>query len=98
MRKVTKQIAEAFDRGISETVGNTTTTGFSVFLHGNKIVELDPSGNVFMSLAGWNTPTTRERLNGIAEVLGLNARFSQKNFDPYFNGKPIGSSQWIQIN
>tara|TARA_R100001015_G_C4438263_1_gene32816 strand:+ start:82 stop:378 length:297 start_codon:yes stop_codon:yes gene_type:complete len=98
MRKVTKQIAEAFAEGVNKTVGNTTTTGFSVFLHGNKIVEMDPSGNVYMSLAGWNTPTTRERLNGIAEVLGLKARFYQKNFTPYLNGEVISSYGWQKVN
>tara|TARA_E500000318_G_C3515092_1_gene193995 strand:- start:107 stop:403 length:297 start_codon:yes stop_codon:yes gene_type:complete len=98
MRKVTKQIAEALQRGVSKTVSNTSTFEGNVYLHGNRIAQMHADGTVYMSLAGWNTPTTRERLNGIAEILGIKARFSQKNFEPYFNGKPIGSSQWIQIN
>jgi len=98
MRKVTKQIAEALQRGVSKTVSNTSTFEGNVYLHGNRIAQMHADGTVYMSLAGWNTPTTRERLNGIAEVLGIKARFSQKDFEPYFNGKPIGASQWVQIN
>tara|TARA_Y100001973_G_C5174532_1_gene321043 strand:- start:707 stop:1003 length:297 start_codon:yes stop_codon:yes gene_type:complete len=98
MRKVTKQIAEALKGGVSKTVSNTSTFEGNVYLHGNRIAQMHKDGTVYMSLAGWNTPTTRERLNGIAKVLGIKARFSQKNFDPYFNDKPIGKNQWIQIN
>ena len=98
MRKVTKQIAEAFKEGLSKTVNNTATISGVVYLHGNMIAQKHKNGTVYMSLAGWNTRTTRERLNGIAEVLGINAVFSQKNFEPYLNGEPIGSNQWIQIN
>ena len=80
MRKITKQIANAFAQGESLTIGNTHTSNGEVYLHGNCIVDTDPWGKIEMTLAGWNTPTTRERLNGIAKVLGLNARFTQKDF------------------
>ena len=61
MRKVTQQIKNAFDQGTSKKVGNTETDGKTVWLHGNAIVKRDPDGLVRWSLAGWNTPTTRER-------------------------------------
>ncbi len=97
MRKVTKQIAEAFKEGLSKTVNNTATKDGFVYLHGNIIAQKHKDGSIFMCLAGWNTPTTRERLNGIAEVLGLNSRFYQKDFEPYYNDIPIGVRQWIQV-
>ena len=97
MRKVTQQIANAFKQNKSTSKGNTRTNGNTVFLHTNRIVERDESGAIYMSLAGWNTATTRDRLNGIAEALGLNASFTQKNFEPYFNGKPISSNDWIKV-
>ena len=41
--------------------------------------------------------TLRERLNGIAEHLGLNVSFNQKNYDPYLNGKLINSNEWFNV-
>lgn len=90
MRKVTKQIKEAFERGEAKTVGNTTTDGNTVWLHGNAIVKRDPDGLVRWSLAGWNTPTTRERVNGI-----VNAGVHQVNFEAVLNGQTIDPSDWF---
>lgn len=90
MRKVTQQIKEAFERGEAKTVGNTTTDGNTVWLHGNAIVKRDPDGLVRWSLAGWNTPTTRERVNGI-----VNAGVHQVNFEAVLNGQTIDSSDWF---
>ena len=96
MRKITKQIAEALANGNNKTVGNTSVKEGKVYLHGNLIVDWRENG-LHMSLADWNTPTTRERLNGIAEYLGLKVRFSQKNYYPYLNGELINSNDWINI-
>ena len=92
MRKVTKQIKEAFEQGKSLKVGNTRTDGQTVWLHGNAIVKRDPSGLVLATLAGWNTPTTRERVNGITG-LGIH----QSNFVPMLNGSEIDSFDWITV-
>ena len=90
MRKVTEQIKQAFNNGTSLKVGNTRTDGQTVWLHGNAIVKRDPSGLVMATLAGWNTPTTRERVNGITG-LGI----YQSNFVPMLNGSEIDSFDWI---
>jgi hypothetical protein len=90
MRKVTQRIKEAFNKGTSLKVGNTRTDGQTVWLHGNAIVKRDPDGLVRWSLAGWNTPTTRERVNGIA-----NAGVFQFKFEPVLNGEIIDSSDWL---
>lgn len=90
MRKVTEQIKQAFERGESKKVGNTETDGTSVFLHGNEIIRRDVSGLIFATLAGWNTPTTRERVNGITEM-----GFHQVNHEACLNGEPIDSSDWF---
>lgn len=94
MRNITKQIAAAFKAGIKKANGNTMTDGKSVWLHGNKIAE-NRNGVLFVSLAGWNTNTTRERVNGILCKFGHFSRFSQLNFAPYFGGKQINSNDWI---
>ena len=93
MRKVTEQIKQAFEQGKSKKVGNTETDGQTVWLHGNAIVKRDLDGLVRWSLAGWNTPTTRERVNGIA-----NAGVHQVNFEPVLNGQVIDSFDWHFCN
>lgn len=98
MRKVTQQIANAFAQGNNLAVGNTMTSNGEVYLHGNCIVDTDPWGNITMTLAGWNTPTTRERLNGIAEVLGLNARFTKRGKWAYLNDRPIQDNLWYPVH
>jgi len=92
MRKVTEQIKQAFEQGTSRKVGNTETDGQTVWLHGNAIVKRDPSGLILATLAGWNTPTTRERVNGITG-LGIH----QSNFVPMLNGSEIDSFDWIAV-
>ena len=93
MRKVTEQIKEAFEKGKAKTIGNTHTDGNSVWLHGNKIIKRDSSGLIFWTLAGWNTPTTRERINGILDV-GVH----QVKFEPVLNGHTIDSSDWFALS
>lgn len=93
MRKVTAQIKQAFEQGKSLKVGNTRTDGKTVWLHDNAIVKRDPDGLVRWSLAGWNSPTTRERVNGIA-----NAGVRQVKFEPILNGQVIDSFDWFASN
>jgi hypothetical protein len=90
MRKVTEQIKTAFENGESLKVGNTRTDGTSVFLHGNEIIRRDISGIVFATLAGWNTPTTRERVNGITGM-----GFHQVGFVACLDGEPVCEDDWF---
>ena len=92
MRKVTSQIKKAFEEGRSLTIGNTRTDGVNVFLHENKIVKRDEQGRVWATLAGWNTPTTRERVNGITGI-----GFHQKNFEAMLNNRQIDSCEWFDV-
>ena len=97
MRKVTNQIAKSFFNGQSKTVGNTRTDGNSVWLHGNKIAEKIDNG-LKLTLAGWNTPTTRERLNGILQVFNLDGSYNQQDFEAYFNGQMIDAREWQTVS
>ena len=96
MRKVTKQITQAFIDGESRQVGNTRTDGKAIYLHGNKIAE-KRNDTVSLTLAGWNTVTTRERLNGLLTALGSAAGFNQKKGKPYFDGQLIHDEQWVDV-
>lgn len=100
MRKITEVIANALKGGINKTIGNTSTIDGEVFLHGNKIAKIE-DGALLMSLAGWNTPTTRERLNGIADVFGSKERFRQIKYDPHicgeFGKREIRDDSWYWV-
>ena len=91
MRKITRQIMKAWITGREKKIGNTSTDGESVWLHGNKIIEIR-GDDVWGTLAGWNTPTTKERLNGIT-----GGRFRTIRFQPCFYGEPINDTDWIKI-
>ncbi len=90
MRKVTERIKKAFEQGKSLKIGSTRTNGTSVFLHGNEIIRRDVSGLVFATLAGWNTPTTRERVNGITGM-----GFHQVGFVACIDGEPVCEDAWF---
>ena len=92
MRKVTERIKRAFEQGKALKLGNTETDGDTVWLFGNEIIRRDNVGTVWATLAGWNTPTTRERVNGIT---GL--RIYQQNFEAKLDGEPIESDEWINV-
>lgn len=68
MRKITKEIAAAFNAGKSKSVDNTSTDGEAIFLHGRKIVERRADG-IYVSLGGYGySRTTQERLKPFAYV------------------------------
>lgn len=95
MRKVTKIIKRAFENNEYTTCGNSAVIANGVYLHGNKIISKlnDERDAVELTLAGWNTPTTRERLNGIIEE----ACFTQKDFEPRFYHHEINEKDYIII-
>lgn len=86
MRKITKEIACAWVQGKPMKMGNTMTASNRVWLHGNCIAvkQSNPLRWSF-SLAGWNTQTTRERLNGLLFAIGAEgAGYRQYKGDAYF--------------
>lgn len=83
MRKVTEQVCSAFLARKRCCVGNTATDGTGLWLHGNLIAEwLNDGQELWITTAGWNTVTTRDRLNG------LPCRVHQRKGLLYLNGEP----------
>ena len=79
MRKIEEAMNRAINTGRNATIGNTTVihaddTHMEVALHGNRIaqrVHMNGTTKWYISLAGWNTSTTKSRLNAILrEQLG----------------------------
>tara|TARA_Y100000310_G_scaffold54858_1_gene50265 strand:- start:1365 stop:1856 length:492 start_codon:yes stop_codon:yes gene_type:complete len=83
MRKVTETVVSAWAKGNTKICGNTQTDGNTIWLHNNAICRKTDNRYkaVMLSLAGWGTPTTRERLNGILDWLNIPCRYYQENFE-----------------
>ena len=95
MRKITTAICSAFENGQALTMGNTHTDGQTLWLHGNGIARKRMAGQevdgLYITLAGWNTNTTRERLNGLDGV-----KVNTKQGQAYLNGKEW-DGEWAKI-
>ena len=93
MKKITRDAINAFEQGTPFSRSNTTVTvkpNVTVLsLHGNEIAYRynDPEKTLMITNAGWQTNTTKERLNGIS---GVNIR--QRNFKWFLNDKPWDGS------
>jgi hypothetical protein len=97
MRKVSKEIASAFISGKSKTVGNTHTDGKTIWLHGNAIARHNDKGGIEISSGGWQTVTTKERLNTLLHYLGVNP-IKQKDWQWFVGGKFwFNTKEWIEV-
>jgi hypothetical protein len=63
MRKITKEAVVALVSGKEYDKDNTKVVDNALFLHNTPIVEVRDDG-VYIQTGGWNTSTTKERLNG----------------------------------
>jgi hypothetical protein len=98
MRKITKEAVERFINGGNIFKSDNTRVDCSshtnhMYLHDNLIAVNDHiSGRIRVSLAGWNTKTTRERLNGIPGV-----SVHTVNGSPILNGQIIEDDKFYTI-
>lgn len=91
MRKITRDIVGAFLRRETRTIGNTHTDGEKLYLHGNMIACHSDDG-IIVTLAGWPTVTTRERLNAIPGV-----NIVQRKGVQYMNGKELAHNEFRTV-
>jgi hypothetical protein len=92
MRKMTAKAIQAFNEGKNFKSGNTEVTNGCISLHKNEIARKDViTGEVSISNAGWFSPTTKERLNGIPGV-----SIHQRKGIWYLNGKEW-DGKWIKV-
>lgn len=101
MRIETQKVVEALLDKKPLRMARTHTDGENLYLHGNLIATVTryPNGGIHevkMTMAGWPTVTTRERLNGLIQSVAqrvtgtwTNAGFFQKKGKQYYN-KPSG--------
>ena len=88
MRKLEKQMNFALSnkanwRGSNTVVEyNSNTNCSSVYLHGHQIATLDHNTNaVKLDSCGYETNTTKSRLNAILDEVKYGCKVFQKNFD-----------------
>ena len=91
MRKITREIVNAFENSRSLTIGNSRTNGESLWLFGNKIAEIGRNG-LSITNAGWKSTTTKERLNGLSGV-----NITQRRGVWFLNGREW-DGQWINVD
>ena len=86
MRKITEDAIRAFRNNQPFKRGNTQVmvgeTARILCLHGSVIAEMDNNGDLWINDAGWQTSTTKERLNGFPTV-----NIHQKDFEWFLNGE-----------
>ncbi len=81
MRKETYKIAKAFYNRRPASAARTKTNGDVVWLHDNLIASINWATQcIAISDAGWQTNTTKSRLNALLQGLGNRAHIHQKNF------------------
>jgi len=83
MRQVSKKISAAFMQRKSAKCGNTRTDGNTIWLHDNPIARWNDDDSFEVTLAGWPTVTTRERLNSLPAVRVHQHKHEQFICDPF---------------
>jgi len=113
MRQITKESVSAFLAGTTLNKANMAVfhdnDGSHMLLHGNPIAFKDHEGNYWISNAGWETNTTKERLNGLIEILGEKrglepraigeSKIGQKNFQWFWqtDNKPFPCDHFVRV-
>lgn len=90
MRQITAKICFAFEQGRTLKINNSKTDGISLWLFGNKIAEWR-QGEIWITDAGWQSNSTKERLNGLGGV-----NIVQREGSWYLNGNEWDGS-WISV-
>lgn len=93
MRKITQMAYGAFCSDTSLETSNTqvvvTKNTTEMYLFGNKIAR-KVGDKIEITLAGYNTMTTRERLSAFANVY-------TKQGQAYINGKAVSDDEWVTL-
>lgn len=90
MRNIDEIMAQRFYAGDTSTLSNTKVQNKEMYLFGNRIAWIQ-DGKLYFTLCGWNTLTTRSRLQG----LGIDVK--QKNGKLLFNGEEISDHEVYEM-
>jgi hypothetical protein len=102
MRKIEEKIQNALRlrknfKGDNTEVIVSDAGNIQILLHGSPIVRIENDENdIFISLAGWNTNTTRNRINTALNFYHV-SRIYNLNRLPHISGKEISSRGWFKV-
>jgi hypothetical protein len=91
MRQITRDIARAFGNRQTLKIDNSRTDGTSLWLFNNKIAEWRSDG-LWITNAGWDSRTTKERLNGLSGV-----QIQQVRGNWFLNGRRWDGG-WVNVD
>lgn len=96
MRKIDRKAAMAFVNNETLNMNNTKVKIVDnkphLYLHGNCIAKKDENGDLLINHYGWETNTTRSRLNALP---GVNIRSLKGNF--VLNNIHVMQNGWINV-
>jgi hypothetical protein len=89
MRVGSTTIMRAFVERKPKKLKNDYSDGEGLYYHNNLIACWTPEGNLSWTLCGWNTVTTRQRINALFNQLNLPFSLCQNKREPYlyFHGR-----------
>lgn len=104
MRQITKTMANAFYNDQPKNLGNTAVVLHGdmtyLVLHGNVIAKKKAGfasvHDVSFTLAGWPTPTTRERLKGL--LIDVVQRKGEQYYTRGIIELPIDDDTWYSVH
>ena len=106
MRVIEKAMIEAIRSHKDMKRANTQVAAHpagvsKVFLHGNHIANVSATA-VSFTLAGWNTPTTRSRVNALLREFtpnsGVSTKLGQARLHQNGEIRPISSNEWVVVS
>ena len=98
MRKVSEITVKAFLNNKYASVGNTIANSVNLQLHGN-IIAWKEKGCIFIKDCGWQTVTTKERLNILLSILNVPTLRQKKGQWFFTNGnKWNGIAKLVMLN
>jgi len=86
MKNISMDSATAFYYGRSFNRSNTSVIGNHFQLWGNEIAEI-ANGKLFLNNCGWETVTTKDRLNAILWAFDIPAKIVQKDWNWFYQYK-----------
>ena len=96
-RQESYDAARAFLDHKPRSFARTRTDGTALYLHSSRIAWYDDNGVIQLTLAGWGTVTTRDRLNALCDLVVGQRLFRQRKGKQYFNDDPISSTAIIPL-
>tara|TARA_B100001741_G_C16545675_1_gene596565 strand:+ start:547 stop:864 length:318 start_codon:yes stop_codon:yes gene_type:complete len=92
MRKIERQMNNAIRTGRNFSSANTSVShdseGANVYLHGNHIATVKDN-SILLFDGGWQSNTTKSRLNALCYEFSYGARVFQKNFEWFVGYKNV---------